>query len=149
MCVCVFSCCSPSSISEVSEEDCSEQMAALDALIVEIQETRRGLANIEEDSAYAADFDDEAAPPPEDSKMPERENTITDISLESRSERQLSPIKLGSSLDIVLLEKKKRIEEMEEKEKILNECRNQIKVREALHETFSFFLASCHPIRHL
>ncbi len=129
VCVCVIWC-SPSSISEYSEEDCSEQMAALDALIVEIQETKRGLANMEED-IYVSDFDDVA--PQENSGMPDREHSVSAVSLESsRTERQLSPVKLGSSLDIVLLEQQKRIKEMEEKEKILNECRNQIKVRESL-----------------
>ena len=120
--------CSPSSCSDSSAEDCSEQIAALDALIVELQDTKREIEQREESVGYATDVTDVAV---EEASLRSEvaEGKSCADPMESLSLRQQSPIKHVSSLDLVMFDKKKRIEVMEEKEKVLNECKNQIKVR--------------------
>jgi len=130
--------CSPSS-SESSEDDCTEQIAALEALIVELQETKRDMEKDEDtisliaetmeagDVIVAQDF-----PAHKEGSSAGEPGTPSDPPLSWVERPPHSPLKHGSSLDLPTLDKKKRIEEMEEKEKILSECRNQIKVRPQL-----------------
>ena len=128
-----ISLCSSSS-SESSDDDCSEQIAALESLIVELQETKRDMEKDEDAISLIADAMEVSDVtvvqdfPAHKEGLASEPCTPSDPAL-SRLERLAhSPLKHGSSLDLPMLDKKKRIEEMEEKEKILSECRNQIKV---------------------